>query len=100
MSISTASACRPEISRRPTISTAFTAPSATIAPTKSHSSCESWGRSALSTTWPVSQISAICAACDPTASTIDTTSETRYGRRKPSRRKNVLRYGTALTVEI
>ena len=45
----------------------------------------------------VTQTSAICAACEPTARTIETTSPTRYGRRKPSRRTKVARYGTALT---
>src|SRR5579875_2739136 len=46
---------------------------------------------------PVTQISAIWAACDPTASTAATTTPLRYGRRKETRRENVRRYGTALT---
>ena len=100
MSISTASACFPEISRRPAMRTAFARPSATIANAKSHSPCASRGRIALSITCPVSQKRAICAACEPTASTIETTRERRYGRRNPSRRKNVRRLETALTVEI
>ena len=46
------------------------------------------------------QTSAICAACEPTASTIETMSGRRYGRRKPSRRTNVARYGTASSVRV
>src|SRR5438067_11925988 len=46
---------------------------------------------------PVTQTSAICAACDPTASSTETARPTRYGRRNPSSRTNVERYGTALT---
>jgi len=45
----------------------------------------------------VTQTSAICAACDPTASTVETIRPTRYGLRNPSRRTKVVRYGTALT---
>src|SRR5215471_9667889 len=47
---------------------------------------------------PVTQMSAIWAACEPTASTIETTSPRRYGRRNERSRPNVRRYGTALTV--
>ena len=50
-------------------------------------SCGSARRSITSR--PVIQTSAIWAACEPTARTIETTSATRYGRRKPSRRTNV-----------
>ena len=45
------------------------------APTKSQSFCWSCGRARSSITAPVSQTSAIAAACEPTASTTETTSE-------------------------
>jgi hypothetical protein len=44
---------------------------------------------------------AIAASCDPIASSKDTTSDHLYGRRKPSRRRNVVRCrGTSGTFEI
>ena len=46
---------------------------------------------ALLITPPITQTSAICAACEPQASTIETTRETLYGFRKPSSRANVRR---------
>src|SRR5579862_1314222 len=66
--------------------------------TSSHSRCVSWRRSAWSMIClPVTQISAICAACEPTASTTENASPRRYGLRKERSRAKVLRYGTALT---
>ena len=100
MSISTASACFPEMSLRAAMSAARNTPRPTIAQTYIQSLPASCGAIASSITCFVTQTSAICAPWDATASTIETTSETRYGRRKPSSRKNVRRYGTALTVEI
>ena len=64
------------------------------------SACESRGWIASSTTRPVIQTRPICAACEPTASTIETTRETRYGFRKPSSRANVRRYGEASGVTL
>src|SRR5262249_23833567 len=46
---------------------------------------------------PVTQMSAICAVCDPTASTAEITRPRLYGRRKERSRANVRRYGTAFT---
>ena len=67
MSISTSSACLPERRRRPAISTARTRPSPTITPTETQSRCASRWTSARSiTSRPVTQTSAICAACEPT----------------------------------
>src|SRR5436309_685655 len=69
MSISTSSACLPEMRRRPSMSAAETKPSAAMTPTYSQSRCLSWLTSAWSITFfPVTQMSAICAACEPTAS--------------------------------
>src|SRR2546421_5539980 len=99
MSISTARACLPEIRRRPVIRTAFAAPRATIAQTKSQSSCVSRGAIAWSITFFVTQISATCAACEATASAIETPSPTRYGVRKPSSRKNVVRFAGAVATK-
>jgi hypothetical protein len=79
------------MSRRAAMSTARATPRATIAQTKIQSLCVSWGRNAPSITCFVTQISAICATCDPTASRIEASSESLYGRRKPSSRKNVRR---------
>ncbi len=91
MSISTSSACRPESSRRPSMSTARARPSPTIAPTEIQSSSVSPPRSARSiTSRPVIQTSAICAACEPIARMIEIASPVRYGFRNASRRKKML----------
>ncbi len=91
MSISTASAWRPEIRRRPAIRTARTTPTARTATTRIQSIWWSCVASALSITAPVSQMSAIAAPWDSTARTIETVSESLYGRRNPSSRANVWR---------
>jgi hypothetical protein len=92
MSISTSSAWRPERIRRPSISAARTTPRTTIAPTDSQSRCVSFRMSPRSmTSRPVTQMRAICAACEPTASTIERISPARYGLRKPSSRLKVER---------
>ncbi len=46
---------------------------------------------------PTSSTIAIAAACERTARIVETISEPLYGRRKPSSRMKVRRYGTALT---
>jgi ubiquinone/menaquinone biosynthesis C-methylase UbiE len=51
---------------------------------------------AFSRPLPVRYAITIAAAWEPTARTIETIRETRYGLRKPSRRKNVWRYGTVV----
>jgi hypothetical protein len=79
------------MSRRPTIKPALIAPRPTIRTMYIRSLSESPGWIALSITPPVTQTSAIWAACEPQASTIETASETLYGLRKPSRRANVCR---------
>ena len=98
MSFSIPSACRPEISRRPAISNAFTIPTATIAATTQKSVSVPRCASIPSIASPTSSTIAIAAACESTARIVETSSEPLYGRRKPSRRTNVRRYGTALTL--
>ena len=53
--------------------------------------CGSCVASAPSITSLVSQMSAIAAACEATASMIETISESLYGRRNPRSRANVWR---------
>ena len=75
MSISTASAWRPESRRRPAIRTARANPTARTAPTRIQSIWWSCVASALSITAPVSAMSAIAAPWERTASRIETVSE-------------------------
>jgi hypothetical protein len=91
MSNSTPSACLPEMKRRPTMSRAFTAPSPAMTPTRIQSMRWSCGRIASSMTLCVKRMSAIDAAWDAAASTIETTRDHRYGRRNPSNRAKILR---------
>src|SRR5690348_4102376 len=92
MSISTSSACFPDRRRRPSIRPARTTPRPTMAATVTQSRLWRWWSSARSiSVRPVTQTSAICAACDPIASAQDTARPARYGFRKPIRRKKVVR---------
>src|SRR2546423_611885 len=90
MSISTPSACSPEIKRRPTVQAAFTIPTATTIPIRTGRRLRA---SALiaSTTDPVSHGKASAPACAPTASRTEAATEILYGARNPRRRTKVLR---------
>ena len=100
MSFSIPSACRPEMIRRPSISAALTIPTIEIATTSQASTVVPRPASIPSIASPTSRTIAIAAACESTARIVDTSSDQRYGLRKPSRRTNVRRYGTSLTVGI
>ena len=75
MSISTASACFPEISLRAAMKIARSAPRPMIAQTKIQSLPASRGVIASSMACAVTQTSAICAPCEATARIVETTSE-------------------------
>ena len=70
-------------------------PTAMTAATISLSACLSCPFTALPRPAPVRNAVANCAAWEITARTIDTMSDTLYGRRKPSKRPNVRLYGAA-----
>ncbi len=89
MSNSTPSACRPEMSRRPIMKSERASPTTSTARTISFSALRSLPFTACASPAPVRNAVANCAACERTASTIETTSDHRYGRRNPSRRTNV-----------
>ena len=91
MSFSIPSACRPEMMRRPSISAALTTPTAKIATTIQASSSVPRCSSIPSIASPTRSTIAIAAACERTARIVETSSDQRYGRRKPSRRMNVRR---------
>src|ERR1041385_5970777 len=83
--------------RSPMLSGVGTAPDGS--PVEVYERLPSWWRSARSiTSRPVTQMSAIWAACDPTASTTEIATPRLYGPRNDRSRANVRRYGTALTV--
>src|SRR6478736_2946688 len=96
MSYSTASAWRPEIRRRPAMNRARKAPTTITATAIPYSSWWLFAVIAFSRPLPVRYAMTIAAAWEPTARKIETIRETRYGPRKPSRRKNVWRYGTVV----
>ena len=75
MSFSIASACRPEITRRPTISAAFAIPTTTIAATTQASVSVPRRSSIPSIATPTRTTIAIAAACDSTARIVETTSD-------------------------
>ena len=75
MSSSTPSAWRPEIRRRPTISSARTTPSATIAPTRPGRRWRSPSPQRRATD-PVRYAAIRVVACEPTARTTETPSDT------------------------
>jgi hypothetical protein len=77
--------------RRPYMSTAFATPTARIAATIQARKPVPRCSSIPSIATEVSATMPIAAACDSTASTIDTTSDHRYGPRKRRSRPNVCR---------
>src|SRR6185369_10532645 len=93
MSDSTPSACRPEMKRRPTMSSALARPITAMSAINFHSNCSSRGWIARSITLWLMRTSAIAAACESAARTIEMKRDQRYGRRNPSKRANVCRFG-------
>ena len=101
MSNSTPSACLPAISRRPSISTDFMRPMPRTSATISQRPSSVPSVSGPLIAARMRNVIAIAASCEPIASSDETTSDHLYGRRKPSRRRNVVRCrGTSGTFEI
>jgi hypothetical protein len=74
-------------------------PTARTAATISFSACLSCPSTALPSPAPVRNAEANWAACESTASTMETTRDHLYGRRNPSKRANVRLYGIAAILE-
>ncbi len=91
MSFSMPSVWRPEISRRPAMSAAFTMPTATIATRTQASTSLPLRSSMLSIATPTRMTIAIAAAWDSTARIVETMSEALYGSRNRRSRMKVLR---------
>ena len=84
MSFSIPSACRPEMSRRPTMNAALSTPATRIPATIHASVSVPRPASIPSIVSATSTTIAIAAAWERTARTVETSSDQRYGRRKPS----------------
>ena len=77
MSYSTASACRPEMSRRPTMKSALATPTTTMPPISSASVVPFLSPLSVFTTAPERRATAIAPPCERTASTAETIREPR-----------------------
>ena len=91
MSYSTPSDWLPAMNRRPASEAALTVDTPITAPTSHHIRDRSPSRIA-SITSPVRNAIAIAPPCVTIASSTDTARDTRYGRRYPRSRTNVLRF--------
>jgi hypothetical protein len=101
MSNSTPRACLPAINRRPSISVDFMRPMPRTRATISQRPSSVPSVSGPLIAARMRNVIAMAANCEPIASSDETNSDHLYGRRNPSRRRNVVRCrGTSGTFEI